>query len=340
MVPQQTQCSLLSARTPAQLSQAAPLERDHTIPKASDDVIASPGSEHVADEVETLKDQLAASEALVKLAMKEKFEAIDASQKLWLDIQYLQEQQAEWEKEKKDLTAKLISREEEEATLVVSPPSEGVWFAGSSKERRSLPKAHSSLLSTTHLSQRDGNLKTPPAEELPVPQIIVSPPTDSDGHPEPEVNKRSKRSPRPSAGGETTNVYLSPPSDPPSPRSPWASTPSRRALLDALGLPCLPGSPLDLVEPQPTRSVSRPPPPQPDLNDLVSQTASVGKDIHLRSPERRVPHDRSKLPRAHGDGPASRRFVACLPANGASNILTNFLVQPSDKRADLDLAIS
>ncbi|KAG8979438.1 hypothetical protein FRC05_008424 [Tulasnella sp. 425] len=245
--------------------------------------------------------------------MKEKFEAIDASQKLWLDIQYLQEQQAEWEKEKKDLTAKLISREEEEATLVVSPPSEGVWFAGSSKERRSLPKAHSSLLSTTHLSQRDGNLKTPPAEELPVPQIIVSPPTDSDGHPEPEVNKRSKRSPRPSAGGETTNVYLSPPSDPPSPRSPWASTPSRRALLDALGLPCLPGSPLDLVEPQPTRSVSRPPPPQPDLNDLVSQTASVGKDIHLRSPERRVPHDRSKLPRAHGDGPASRSHPINAP---------------------------
>ncbi|KAG8939735.1 hypothetical protein FRC04_005984, partial [Tulasnella sp. 424] len=105
--------------------------------------------------------------------MEEKIEATEASQRMWRDIQYLQEQQAEWKKEKEDLTAKLISRQEEEATLVVSPPSEGVWFAGSGKERRSLPKEHPPPLSTTNLSQHDGNLKTPPAAGLSIPKIIL-----------------------------------------------------------------------------------------------------------------------------------------------------------------------
>ncbi|KAG8953795.1 hypothetical protein FRC04_001425 [Tulasnella sp. 424] len=104
-----------------------------------------PSPSPVSGGVESLKAQLAAGEALVKLLMKEKVEAISASRRLFVDIQNLQEQQIEWSKEKEDLMAKLAS---------------------------------------------------------------LSPLNDSDGHPEPEVNKThrksSKWSPRTGTDGETT----------------------------------------------------------------------------------------------------------------------------------------
>ncbi|KAG8930014.1 hypothetical protein FRC00_001325 [Tulasnella sp. 408] len=90
----------------------------------------------VSDEVEALKAQLAASEALVKVLMKEKFEAVSASRRLTLDLKNLQDQQDQWSKEKEEMTAKLEALAEDGVappSPPLSPISEGAWLAGSSK---------------------------------------------------------------------------------------------------------------------------------------------------------------------------------------------------------------
>lgn len=131
------------------------------------------------------------------------------------------------------MIAKLISRQEDRVTPVGSPPSEGVSFTESSKER-SLPNKHPSPFSPTSLSQYDDYLTTTPAEQLPIPEIIVGLRNDLDSHSEPEVNKTHSKSSKRSAGMSTGGGTLPTASDFPtidylSPASCLLSPPTRRA---------------------------------------------------------------------------------------------------------------
>ncbi|KAG8954988.1 hypothetical protein FRC04_010472 [Tulasnella sp. 424] len=71
-------------------------------------------SSPVSDEVESLKTQLAASEALVKQLTKEKFEAVDASRKLFSDVESLQKEHTQWMQEREVLMAKLGPLDEDD----------------------------------------------------------------------------------------------------------------------------------------------------------------------------------------------------------------------------------
>lgn len=138
----------------------------------------------VSDELEALKAQLAASEALVKVLMKEKFEAVSASRRLTLDLKNLQDQQDQWSKEKEEMMAKLGTGGEDGVpppSPTLSPPSEGAWLAGSSKTRQ-LPKRQASLPSPMPIRRRGRNLQTPLSEASQLPELRVSPPASSDSH--------------------------------------------------------------------------------------------------------------------------------------------------------------
>ncbi|KAG9045769.1 hypothetical protein FS837_005690 [Tulasnella sp. UAMH 9824] len=162
----------------------------------------------VSDEVETLKAQLAASEALVKVLMKEKFEAVSASRRLTLDLKNLQDQQEQWSREKEDIMAKLEALDEDGVappSPPLSPISEGAWLAGSSKVRQ-LPKRQPPHPSSIPVRRRNRNLQTPPPETYPLPELRVSPPASSDSHYSPlnEIqNTSSESSPRTSTGEDT-----------------------------------------------------------------------------------------------------------------------------------------
>ncbi|KAG8962561.1 hypothetical protein FRC05_005290 [Tulasnella sp. 425] len=84
------------------------------------------------DEVETLKAQLDASEALVKRLMKEKLEVVSTSQRICLG---LQKERSQLLKEREELMTKLRLLDEVEATPGLLPPTGGVWLAGSSQEQ-------------------------------------------------------------------------------------------------------------------------------------------------------------------------------------------------------------
>ncbi|KAG8976151.1 hypothetical protein FRC05_004400, partial [Tulasnella sp. 425] len=110
-----------------------------------------------SDEVESLKTQLAASEAFVKQLTKEKFEAVDTSRELWLEIKGLLEEHAQCLEERRVLMGKLGLLDEAEATPGLLPSSEGVGFAGSNQ---TLPQTHPPLLSPIDTTRSHRNLET------------------------------------------------------------------------------------------------------------------------------------------------------------------------------------
>ncbi|KAG8950614.1 hypothetical protein FRC04_007238 [Tulasnella sp. 424] len=130
-------------------------------------------SSPVSDEVESLKTQLAASEALVKQLTKEKFEAVDASRKLFADVESLQSERNQWMQEREVLMAKLGLLDEVEATPGLLPSSEEVWFAGSNQTP---PQTQPPLLSPIAISPDYRNPETLPSETQQVPEVAVSQP--------------------------------------------------------------------------------------------------------------------------------------------------------------------
>ncbi|KAG9018770.1 hypothetical protein FRB90_009774 [Tulasnella sp. 427] len=163
-----------------------------------------------SDEVETLKAQLAASEAMVKILMKEKFEAVSASRRLTVDLKNLQEQQSQWSEEKERMMAKLQELDEPEEVVTVaplSPPPEGMWFGGSNKTRKP-PKEIQSPLAKESPYPSSPDVHTPlPAVHWKVPELKISPPRSSDTHSDSELHDNQDTnpeiSPRTSAGEET-----------------------------------------------------------------------------------------------------------------------------------------
>ncbi|KAG8954990.1 hypothetical protein FRC04_010474 [Tulasnella sp. 424] len=251
----------------------------------------------VSDEVESLKTQLAASEALVKQLTKEKFEAVDASRKLFSDVESLQNEQTQWLQEREVLMAKLGLLDEVEATPGLLPSSEEVWFAGSNQTP---PQTQSPLLSPVSMSRGHRNPETPPSETHEVPEVTVDQPAASGrARAEPLVSEVGVEdddalerigsifltsTPADDHDGcGPGNATLSPATTPMAPYLPTIDPASSslaylspQLSLNALGLFCPPDSPVQLPIPPPARSAPAPAQvlrTQPDLLDLASQMA-------------------------------------------------------------------
>ncbi|KAG8972142.1 hypothetical protein FRC05_010310 [Tulasnella sp. 425] len=89
----------------------------------------------VPEEVASLKTRLAESEAVAEDLTRERAKALSTSRQLFTGLENLRNQKVQWAKEKDALMEKLRALDEEKATLVVSPPSEGVRFAGSGEQQ-------------------------------------------------------------------------------------------------------------------------------------------------------------------------------------------------------------
>ncbi|KAG8955001.1 hypothetical protein FRC04_010485 [Tulasnella sp. 424] len=135
-----------------------------------------------SDEVENLKTRLAASEAFVKQLTKEKFEAVDTSRELWLEIKACSMAGGET-----SVDGKLGLLDEAEATPGLLPSSEEVWFAGSNQTP---PQTQPPLLSPISMSRDHRNPETPPSETHQVPEVTVGQPAASGrAHAEPLVSE-------------------------------------------------------------------------------------------------------------------------------------------------------
>ncbi|KAG8950260.1 hypothetical protein FRC04_007894 [Tulasnella sp. 424] len=250
-----------------------------------------------------LKAQLAASEAMVKQLTKEKWEAVDATRRLKTNWQTAL---AEIEK----LKASALGEDDE--TPVVAPPSEAVWFAGSTKPPRVQNFESESASCGPSVEPNDpqdreaqgtkekdeGTPVVSPSSEavsvagstkkLQVPDIRIAPPAPSDADSE-EVVDSSPFNTTTSTSYFPAHDYLSP-----TPQS----TPSRQRVFKGLGL--------RLRVPHPIRWLRAR--RQRDLIDL--------KDPLSESPARKVHNARMRVLQAQANGPAHSRWVAYL-ANDA-----------------------
>ncbi|KAG8954996.1 hypothetical protein FRC04_010480 [Tulasnella sp. 424] len=263
-----------------------------------------------SDEVESLKNQLAASEAFVKRLTKEKCEAVDASRELWLEIKGLLEEHAQWLEERRALMGKLGLLDEAEATPGLVPSSGGhqVLEVAVSKpavsggahsepvvsevdvtdDDETLARIGSIFLALTPVDDSDDcNTPSPSSTSTPsyFPTIdFTSSPSTSFSPP--RAHRRSRQR------GNAFVPFIHPDVEHATP----LSAPVLRPSFNALGLPCTPDSPVHVLAPSSARLVSaraQVPRPQPDLIDLASQT--VGSDPCPEFPGRRDLNDRAKL---------------------------------------------
>ncbi|KAG8951364.1 hypothetical protein FRC04_006135 [Tulasnella sp. 424] len=295
----------------------------------------------LASEVEMLKAQLAASEAMVKSLTKEKYEAVDAARRFCKKWQTVQ---AEVEK------LKASALDEDDATPEVAPPSEGVWFAGLTTQppvKNFEPESASCGLSVELKDPRDqqtqGSMEkdeetrvvSPSSEVVPVagstnklqlPKIRIIPPAPLDAESEPVLDSSPVNTATTSS--VPTSNYLSPP-----PR--FDSHPTRSQSPQNGSTRGHPQSTSPLVEHETTRSTNPGSPPQASRQTLFNRLGlrvSVPHPIRwLRArrqrelidledplsetPGRKVHNARMRLLQAQANGPAHSRWVACLANN-------------------------
>ncbi|KAG8969074.1 hypothetical protein FRC05_001227 [Tulasnella sp. 425] len=156
--------------------------------------ISSFATSSVSDEVASLKARLAESEAVAEDLMREKAKALSTSRQLVTGLENLRNQKVQWAKEKDELMEKLRALDEDKATLVVSPPSEGAWSAGLGEQQHVKQLKSHSASPKPFVDQNEGTqrpegkgamkVRLGPLDEAPrIPEIRVTPPETAPPNP-------------------------------------------------------------------------------------------------------------------------------------------------------------